>query len=109
MVLEITDMKTNSATKMVAYADDFSTAGSISSLKYWWNTLYKWGPKFCYFPEPTKSWFIVESNYSDKKSIHLKIPTFKHRVKDVLVQLMEKLNKWVEELHVLSRIAKREP
>ena len=41
MVLEITDMKTNSATKMVAYADDFSTAGSISSLKYWWNTLFK--------------------------------------------------------------------
>ena len=41
MVLEITDTKTNSATKMVAYADDFPTAGSISSLKYWWNTLYK--------------------------------------------------------------------
>ena len=36
MVLEITNTKTNSDPKMVAYADDFSPAGSISSLKYWW-------------------------------------------------------------------------
>ena len=34
MVLEITNTNTNSDAKMVAYADDFSAAGSISSLKY---------------------------------------------------------------------------
>ena len=37
MVLEIARTKTNSDAKMVAYADDFPAAGSISSLKYWWN------------------------------------------------------------------------
>ena len=36
MVLEIVKTKTNSDAKMIAYADDFSAAGSISSLKYWW-------------------------------------------------------------------------
>ena len=39
MVLEITNTNKNSDAKMVAYADDFSAAGSISSLKYWWDTL----------------------------------------------------------------------
>ena len=34
MVSEITNRNTNSDAKMVAYADDFSAAGSISSLKY---------------------------------------------------------------------------
>ena len=51
---------------MVAYADDFSTAGSISSLKYWWDTLCELGPKFGYFPEPKKSWLIVKSDCFDK-------------------------------------------
>ena len=55
MVLEITNTKTNSDIKMVPYADDFSAAGSISSFKYWWNTLQELGSKFVYFTHPTKS------------------------------------------------------
>ena len=49
MVLQITITKTNSDAKMGAYADNFSAAGSISSLKYWWDTLSELGPKFGYF------------------------------------------------------------
>ena len=45
MLLEITNTKTNSDAKIVAYADDFSAAGSISSLKYWWDILCELGPK----------------------------------------------------------------
>ena len=55
MVLEITNTKTNSGVKMVPYADDFSVAGSISSFKYWWNTLRELGSKSGYFTHPTKS------------------------------------------------------
>ena len=54
MVFDITYTKTNSDAKMEGYADDFSTAASISSLKHWWDTLCELGPKFGYFPEPTK-------------------------------------------------------
>ena len=54
MVLDITNTKTYSVAIMVAYADDFSATGSISSLKYWWDTLCELGPKFNYFPEPAK-------------------------------------------------------
>ena len=54
MVLDITNTKTYSVAIMVAYADDFSATGSISSLKYWWDTLCELGTKFNYFPEPAK-------------------------------------------------------
>ena len=55
---------------MVAYADDFSVAGSILSLKYWWDTFCELGPKFGYFPEPKKSWLIIKSDCF-AKAIHM--------------------------------------
>ena len=70
MVLEITNTNTNSDAKMVAYADDFSAAGSVWSLKYWWGTLCELGPKFGYFLQPKKSWLIVKSDCFDK-AIHV--------------------------------------
>ena len=117
---------------MVAYADDFSTAGSISSLKYWWDRLCELGPKFGYFSETTKSWLIVKLNCSDK-AIHIPYQHSnnnrhlgkrhlgeRHRGKRNLgaalgtsqfrdKNMMEKINKWVEGLHVLSEIARIEP
>ena len=41
IVLEITNTKTKPDAKMAAYAVEFSAAGSISSLKYWWDALRK--------------------------------------------------------------------
>ena len=66
MALDITNTKRNSDAKMVAYADDFSAADSISSLRYWQDTSCKLGPKFGYFPEPAKSWLIAKSDCFDK-------------------------------------------
>ena len=101
---------------MVAYADDFSAAGSILSLKYWWSIFCELGPKFGCFPKPKKSWSIVKYNCFDR-AIHI--------CNDINIQrrhlgaavrtnqfrneyIMEKINKWVAELHVLSEIAKIE-
>ena len=122
MILEINNTKTNSEAKMVPYADDFFVAGSISSLKNWWDTLCKLGPKFSYFPEHTKSWLIVKTNCSDKailifKDTNSQITTQGKRYLGVALGtsqfrdecFMQKINKWVEELHVLSEIAKIEP
>ena len=122
MVLEITNIKTNSDAKMVAYADDFSASGSITRLNYWWDTSCELGPKFGYFPEPTKSWLIVKPGCFDK-AIH----TFNETNIQITTQgrrhlgtalgtskfrneyIMQKINKWVEELHASSEIAKIEP
>ena len=122
MVLEITNTKTNSDTKMVAYADDFSAASSISSLKCWWDKMCELGPKFGYFPEPAKSWLIVKSACPDKaihifNDINIQIKTQGRRHLGAALgtsqfrneYIIEKINKWVEELHVLSEIAKIEP
>ena len=107
---------------MVAYDDDISAAGSILSLKYCWDTLCKLGPKFGYFSEPTKSWLIVRSDCSGKAFRifkHTNIQLITRGKKHLGAALgtsqfrddytMEKLNKWVEKLHVLSEIAKIEP
>ena len=45
---------------MVAFADDFSAAGKLKSLLQWWTALLKIGPKFGYFPWPTKLWLITK-------------------------------------------------
>ena len=122
MVLEITNTKTNSDAKMVAYVDDFSAAGSISSLKYWWDILYELSPKFGYFLDPTKSWLIEKSDCFDKtihifKDSNIQITTQgrRHLGADLGTgqfktdYITEKINKGAEELHVLSGIAKIEP
>ena len=46
--------------KMVAFADDFSAAGKLTSLLHWWTTLLEIGPKFAYNPEPKKSWLVTK-------------------------------------------------
>ena len=62
IILEITADLPDNETKMAAYADDLTAAGSLESLKCWWDTLCKLGPKFGYYPQATKSWLIVKSD-----------------------------------------------
>ena len=117
MVLEITNRKIYSDAKIVAYTDDFSTGDSISSLKYWWDTLCELGPKHGYFPKPTKSWLTLKSDSSDK-AIHIfnetNTQTTTQGTRHLSAALatsqfrneyiMEKINKWVEELHLLKSL-----
>ena len=46
--------------KIVAFADDFSAAGKLTSLLQLLTTLREIGPKFGYYPEPKKSWLITK-------------------------------------------------
>ena len=55
--------------KQVVFADDFSVAGSLNSIKDYWDKLTAIGPKYGYFPKPTKSYLIVkERNWWTHKS-----------------------------------------
>ena len=47
-------------TKEVVFADDFSVAGSLNCIKNYWGKLTAIGPKYGYFPKPTKSYLIVK-------------------------------------------------
>ena len=42
--------------KEVAIAEDFSLAGSLNNIKDYWDKLTAIGPKYSYFPKPTKSY-----------------------------------------------------
>ena len=48
--------------QMVAFADDFMSAGKLKDLKYWWDKLLNVGSKLGYFPQPKKSYLIVKPN-----------------------------------------------
>ena len=44
----------------MAFADDITGIGDLKRLKEWWLKVIDIGPKFGYYPEPTKSWLIVK-------------------------------------------------
>ena len=46
--------------KEVVFADDFSVAGSLNSIKNYWGKLTAIAPKYGYFPKPMKSYLIVK-------------------------------------------------
>ena len=46
--------------KEVVFVDDFSVAGSLNSIKDYWDKLTAIGPKYGYIPKPTKSYLIVK-------------------------------------------------
>ena len=48
MLLEIVIEVPDNTAKMAAYAHDFTVAGTIKSLKKWWEALMILGPKFGY-------------------------------------------------------------
>ena len=46
--------------KEVVFADDFSVAENLNSIKDYWGKLTAIGPKYGYSPKPTKSYLIVK-------------------------------------------------
>ena len=42
------------------YADNASAAGSVSSLREWWDALVTLGPRYGYYVNPTKTYLIVK-------------------------------------------------
>ena len=113
---EITDIK------HVAYADDLTGAGKIDKIKSWWDLIEALGPEIGYHPNARKSFLIVKPEHYDHA-----VETFAGT--DVIVTkegqrhlgavigtddfrnqyVNEKVEEWVEEIKILSTIAKTEP
>ena len=58
-LLEFINLNDTNA-KEVVFSDDFSVAGSLNSIKDYWDKLTAIGPKYGYIPKPTKSYLIVK-------------------------------------------------
>ena len=71
MVIEILHIIPDHQTKTSAFADHFSAAGTVKNILHWWEILCQLGPKFGYFPEPSKCWLIVKSHSYDKSNLNI--------------------------------------
>ena len=109
--------------RQVWYADDSTAAGKLSELRKWWDTLYNTGPKYGYFPKPSKTILIlkdrqlydeavtlfehteIEITLSGERHLGAVIGSQEHR--DEYVE--KKIRKWVKDVEQLASIAKDEP
>ena len=42
------------------YADDAAAVGTIADLRNWWDKLTTVGPRYGYFPNPSKTWLVTK-------------------------------------------------
>ena len=55
--------------KEIAYADDFTVAGSVKDIKCYWEHLNSLAPFFGYYPKASKSHLIVKSQYLEAANV----------------------------------------
>ena len=55
--------------KEAIFADDFSVAGSLNSIKHYWDELTAINPKYGHIPKPAKSYLIVKKKMEAENSI----------------------------------------
>ena len=108
--------------KHVAFADDLTGAGNLEEIKIWWDTLITEGPKFGYYPKPSKSFLIVNQHYKEYaerifEGSNIKITTEGDRhlvavLDDISFKeeyLRNELHSWKNQLEILSKIAEIQP
>lgn len=111
-----------SAAKQVWLADDSGAGGKIVDLKAWWDHLNDVGPAMGYFPKGSKTFLILKD--AEKLSVaqeifgesvkitcsgyrHLGACIGSQDFKDTYVS--QKVQKWVEDVNQIAKIAKEEP
>ena len=90
----------------------------MQDLKKWWSVQTEIGPKFGYYPKPTKVWLVVKPCASEKvKSVHfvtkIKITTEGRRYREGSADtrkfkdlyITTKVTEWISQLELLSKIA----
>ena len=108
--------------KQVWYADDASAAGSLSSLRDWWKALSSEGPAFGYHANASKTWLLTKEehlqqaetlfgdthvNITTRGRPHLGAPLGSEDFISDFVA--DKVSQWVQQLLLLSDIAKAQP
>ena len=107
----------------VWFADDSSGAGSLESLKRWWDRLNAIGPLYGYYPKASKTYLIVKDSRMLEKAKEIfagegvKLTAEGHRhigaslgSEDFKSRYVRgKVKNWVEDVEALATIAKEEP
>ena len=114
-------LKLDERVRQSAFADDLTGSGTIDQLRRWWDLIIEFGVLIGYTAKPSKSWLIVKEEYvqyaeerftgtgiqittEGKRHLGAVIGSETFKVKYVSDSI-----EWIEELKVLSQIAKVEP
>ena len=123
-LINILNEKTDSTKcQQVWFADDSSSAGYLSEIKIWWDILNDFGPKFGYFPKPSKTILILknEENLQFANELFqgtgIKITLSGERHLGAVIGSLEfrteyvenKISKWINDVEQLAMIAENEP
>ena len=103
------------------YADDASVSGTLPELYNWFNQLCSYGPSFGYYPEPIKSFVVVNKQWeSDAAAVFgdlgVQVVTGDRFIGGFIGScgerdeyVMYKVNRWVRYIDVLSEAASSQP
>ena len=107
---------------MVAFANDLTSSGRLSKLRSWWKIFSDVGPKYRYFPKPSKTISIVKAEYESKAAkifdnTNIKITSPGQRHLGVVIgselhrkeYIEEVVSKWRDDLFLLSKISEIQP
>ena len=108
--------------KQVWYADDATASGNLDSIRQWWNRLVRVGPSFGYNVNASKTWLLTKEEHLDHAKtifqdtqvnitthgcLHLGMALGSKEYIDQFVA--DRVHHWVQELCILSDIAKSQP
>ena len=98
------------------YADDSNATGRLREVKKWWDTLIVLGPKYGYYPKPSKTVLIVKDPSMEQLANdlfagtgvqitlqgqrHLGASIGSEDFKDLYISM--KVEKWVEDINYLA-------
>ena len=123
LVDKLSDTVDPALCKQAWFADDSGSAGKIHEMKKWWDELSSSGPKFGYFPKPSKSILIIKNpeelqlarEVFGETGITIELEGERHlgaaigntEFKEKYVK--RKIDNWIKDVEQLSDIAKHEP
>ena len=69
LIDSVADATSDEQSVQVWFADDSACGGSIEGVQKWWDKLKEDGPKYGYFPKPSKTHIIVKDPRVSKKCV----------------------------------------
>ena len=105
------------------YADDSGAVGKLAKIRIWWDTLNALGPKYGYYPNPSKTVLLLKNSDDTHRAgvmfrdTGIQVKTDGQRYLGAALGsndfkssfVNEKILKWVNDVNQLAEIANEEP
>jgi hypothetical protein len=113
----------SSKCQQVWYADDSSAGGKMMEVKKWWDILNEAGPKYGYYPKPSKTILIIKDSTSLSRANEIfshtgiTVTTTGERHLGAVIgsedfrneYINDKVSSWIQDVEQLAKLAIDEP